>query len=106
MRNPAAQGAADANASEVKAWYEELFCSVIDTHTLGDGFPDLVVGIAGVTEVVEIKTAHGHLLESQIEFQRRWRGRHVVLVRDNGDVINHVQRVREEVSRRERWRRK
>lgn len=94
MRNPAAQGRPDANHAEIVRQYETLFCSVRDTHAVGGGFPDLVVGIAGVTELVEIKTTDGELLPSQVTFNRDWRGRRVRVVRSVQDVIDHVIEIR------------
>lgn len=98
-RNAAAKGLPDSNHIEIVEAYEELFCSVVDTHGQGGGFPDLVCGIAGVTCLVEIKTEAGQLEASQIRFQRDWRGSKVTVVRTRADVINHVQNVRERVSR-------
>jgi hypothetical protein len=99
MRRPAAQGRTDANHAQVRGWYEELYCSVVDTHRMGGGFPDLVVGIATTTELVEVKTEDGQQLPSQITFQKTWRGSKVVVVRTQADVINHVTNIRERVSR-------
>jgi|HubBroStandDraft_5_1064220.scaffolds.fasta_scaffold21057_5 hypothetical protein len=99
MRNPAAQGRPDSNHSEVVGWYEELYCSVVDTHELGGGMGDLLVGIAGVNDIVEVKTDGGQLLPSQVTFHRDWRGRKPIVIRTQADVINHVQQVRERVSR-------
>jgi len=100
VRQPASQGRADANQGEIKACYEELYCSVVDLHSIGGGCPDLVVGIGLITDLVEVKTDHGHILPSQTLFNETWRGRKVVIVRCKQDVIDHVQRVREESSRR------
>jgi hypothetical protein len=99
VRRPAAQGRPDRNHAEVKGWYEKLYCSVVDTHEVGGGFGDLVVGIAGHTDIVEVKTESGHLEPAQVTFHRDWRGSKVVIVRTQADVINHVQNVRERVSR-------
>jgi len=99
MRNPAAQGRPDANHADVQGWYEELFCSVVDLHEVGFGCPDFLIGCAGRSELVEVKTEHGSLEPSQIRFQRDWRGSKVQVVRTQGDVINHVQNIRERVSR-------
>jgi metal-dependent hydrolase (beta-lactamase superfamily II) len=100
VRNPAAQGRPDANHRKIVDWYEELYCSVVDTHELGFGFPDLVVGCAGRTELVEVKSDPGHLLDSQVLFARTWRGSKVVVVRTHADVINHVQNIRERAAGR------
>lgn len=99
MRNPAAQGRPDANHADVVKWYRELYVSVVDTHELGGGFGDLVVGFSGITDIVEIKTIDGELLPSQVTFHRDWRGRKPVLIRDQQDVIDHVQRVRTQQAR-------
>lgn len=87
--------AADANHSEVIGWYEELYCSVVDLHKCGGGVPDLLVGCAGRSELVEVKTEEGQLRPNQITFNRDWRGNKVVVVRTRADVINHVQNIRE-----------
>lgn len=94
VRHPAAQGAPDANHAQVVSWYQELFCSVVDLHGVGFGCPDLLVGLAGRSELVEVKTDEGQLLPSQKRFGRDWRGSKVVIVRTHQDVIDHVTRVR------------
>lgn len=93
-RNPAAQGRPDANHAEVRRWYEELFCSFVDSHGVGGGFGDAVIGIAGITDVIEIKTEAGELLPSQVTFRKSWRGSKVLTIRTRDDVIAHVLRVR------------
>ena len=90
----------DANQAEVIGWYEDLYCSVVDLHGVGFGCPDILVGFSGVNYLVEIKTQEGHLEASQNRFIRDWRGSKVVVVRTQEDVVRHVQRVRERVSRR------
>lgn len=96
MRNPAAQGRTDANHPEVRGWYEELYCSFVDTHSLGGGFGDAVIGCAGITSIIEIKTEHGQLEPAQVTFHRDWRGSKVVIVRTQADVINHVANIRQQ----------
>jgi hypothetical protein len=99
MRNPARQGRPDSNHAQVRAWYEALYCSVIDLHEVGHGCPDFLIGVAGRSELVEVKTEHGHLEASQIRFQDEWRGSKVQVVVTHADVINHVLNVSERVSR-------
>lgn len=97
MRNPAALGRPDANHAEVTRWYEELFCTVHDTHAVGGGFPDIVVKCptkrGPQVLLVEVKTADGTLRASQERFVREW-GSCVTVVRTREDVFAHVQRVR------------
>lgn len=95
MRNPAAQGRTDSNHTEIVRAYEEMFCSVVELHKVGFGCPDLMVGCAGRTELVEVKTEHGQLEPSQIRFQNDWRGSKVVIVRTAIDAQNHVLNIRE-----------
>lgn len=90
---------ADSNHREVKGWYEELFCSVVDIHHVGGGVPDLLIGCAGISELVEVKTEEGNLEPSQLTFQKTWRGPKVKIIRSQADVINHVTNIREKVSR-------
>lgn len=97
--NPGRFSQRDANHEEVKGWYEEMFCSVVDLHILGFGCPDFLIGCAGRSELVEVKTEHGQLEGSQVRFQRDWRGSKVKVVRTHEDCINHVQEIRERVSR-------
>lgn len=92
-RMPASKGAPDANHGEICDTYRALGCSVHDTWQLGFGFPDIVVGIAGVWALVEIKTEDGELSASQLRFQRDARAK-VEVVRTVGDVTEHVTRVR------------
>ena len=97
MRNPAAQGATDANHSDVTKWYEDLYCRVQDTHKVGGGFGDLVVRIptrrGGVVSIVEVKTTDGTLRPSQERFLAEWGASVVEVVCTREDVFAHVQRV-------------
>lgn len=90
LRNPAAQGRPDANHGEIVGWYEALYCSVLDLHSVGFGCSDVLIGCAGVNDLVEIKTEDGELEPSQVRFNRDWRGRRPIIVRTQDDVIKHV----------------
>lgn len=94
MRNPAAQGKPDANHAEIADMYRSLHCSVFETNRVGFGYPDLTVGIGGVTCLVEVKDGEGKLRASQLTFIRDWRGSKVEVVRTPDDVIAHVTRIR------------
>ena|ERR1700733_12210194 len=97
MRNPAAQGRADANQPDIIAAYESLYCKVQDTHKVGFGFPDIVVKVptkrGPVAALVEIKTIDGTLSEKQKRFIEEW-GSCVEVVQTREDVFAHVERVR------------
>lgn len=86
-------GRRDANHQEVKDTFLGLGCSVADTADVGGGFPDLVVGIAGVTTLVEVKTLDGSHTPEQERFYAEWRGSHYT-VRSRDQAIDLVQSVR------------
>ena len=94
----AAQGARDANHGQVATWYQELYCLAFDCHSLGGGFPDLLVGIptriGRVLALVEVKTADGRLKPSQETFIRQWGTGCIEIVQTREDVFRHVERVR------------
>jgi hypothetical protein len=89
----------DANHDELAAVYLSLGCSCEDASALGSGFPDAVVGCAGVTDLVEFKTEDGKLEPAQETFVARWRGSYVWLVRSQADVIAHVNHMRKRAKR-------
>jgi hypothetical protein len=80
----------DANHPGIQQAYIDMGCSVFDASKVGSGFPDLVVGIAGTTHLVEIKAPTGKLRKSQADFNDAWRGGKPVIVRSVEDVILHV----------------
>ena len=60
------------------------FTSVFSTHTIGKGFPDIVVGYRGVNYLFEIKdenktASQKKLTESEVKFHRGWMGQvHII----------------------------
>ena len=63
------------------------------------GTPDLLVGIFGVTELVEVKPAtnvkaRGQLRDTQVEWHERWKGRKPVTIRTMDDALALVARMR------------
>lgn len=94
MRYPAGKGKPDSNHDQVVAWYEQLGCSVHDTHMVGGGFPDIAVGSVGITDLVEIKTLDGVVKPNQVTFRDAWRGGRPRLIATHADVVAHVQELR------------
>lgn len=86
----------DGNHSTIAKAYTDAGCSVFDAHKVGQGFPDLVVGIAGRTYLVEVKNPAGRnrVEKSQTKFSAEWRGSKPVVVRSVADVAEHVSDVR------------
>lgn len=79
----------DKNHGEIKRAFEKLGCRVFDAYAVGKGFPDLVVQWSGVTMLVEVKTAHGKLTQSQKDSNLMAR-----LVRTSEDVAETVRVLR------------
>jgi hypothetical protein len=92
----------DANHDELAGVYVSMGCSCEDTSSLGVGFPDAIVGCAGVTDLVEFKSESGGLEPAQVTFHARWRGSKIWIVRSQAEVIAHVTDMRARVSKRGR----
>jgi len=89
----------DANQKEVVERFEAFGCSVLHLHTVGQGCPDLLVGISGVNVLVEIKDggkveSKQKLSDKQVEWHEEWRGRKVEVVKTIADVLELVNRIR------------
>jgi hypothetical protein len=89
----------DTNEPDIVKALKAAGCSV--TRLDGDGVPDLLVGLNGVTMLVEVKRPlgprggmhhHGHegsrgdLTADQVKWWDAWRGEMPVVVRTDADV--------------------
>lgn len=68
----------DANHRNLVRDLRSVGVSVLDTHTLGAGAPDLVVGYQGVNLLVEVKSRKGKQNPCQKDFGALWHGRYIV----------------------------
>jgi hypothetical protein len=89
----------DGNHAQLLNTFRELQLSVHDTHELGGGFGDCVVGVPGVNVLVEIKDdslppSKRDLTEDEHEFHRIWRGP-LVIVESIDHAIKVAKRMRE-----------
>ena len=69
----------DANHADVVTALRDAGASVIDTSRMGSGFPDLIIGYAGKTMLMEIKntqTSYGKrgLNDNQVRWRDAWLG--------------------------------
>lgn len=92
-------GTKDLNHDDIAETFEQLGCSVLHTHEVGGGFPDMVIGLVGITVLVEIKnpdTGYGKagLTKSQRRFGDLWRGGRVHVVMTKDQAIDLVRAVR------------
>lgn len=89
---------ADGNQPQIVKAFRQLGFSVAHTHTIGKGFPDIVVGRNGINTLVEIKDgdkvkSQKQLTADEKEFHENWRGT-IIIIESVEDVIkfskNHV----------------
>ncbi len=66
----------------------------MDLANVGGGVPDLLVGIGGLCDLVEIKSDKGRLLDTQVDFAQAWRGPLVRVIRTATEVDRHVAEMR------------
>ncbi len=84
----------DLTQKEVVATLRKMDCSVFHLHTVGQGCPDLLVGIDGKTYLVEVKKDDkAKFTEAQIKFMTEWRGAPVVRINSAQDAIAFVNSV-------------
>ena len=73
----------DANQKKIVSQLREIGCSVLHTHQLGKGAPDIIVGYKGKNYLIEIKDgdkplAQQKLTLDEIKFQAEWQGQYHV----------------------------
>ena len=77
----------DGNHAEIVAALRKAGASVLDCSKVGNGCPDLIVGMAGKTALIEIKnprTQYGRagLSRLQADWHSEWRGGTLAVVND------------------------
>jgi hypothetical protein len=63
---------------------------VIDTSAVGPevpGFPDMVIGQGGITDMVQAKTGNEPFTPAEATFHAEWRGRPIVVLRSTEEAI-------------------
>ena len=79
----------DANHGEIVYYLRQMGATVADTHEVGDGFPDIVVGFRGQTYLIEIKNPSGfnRLTTMERHWHHDWRGAPVLIVRSVDEAL-------------------
>lgn len=83
----------DSNQSPLVKALREIFgpdC-VLDLSAVGQGCPDLCIGVRGINLFMEVKTDKGKLTTDQIIFHREWPGQ-VVVVRTLEEALAAIER--------------
>jgi hypothetical protein len=78
---------ADGNQADIVAALKRIGASVADTHLVGSGFPDLVVGYRGATGLLELKLPGRDLEPHQRDWHAAWRGAPVLVARTVDEAI-------------------
>jgi len=83
----------DSNQTEIVNTFRQLGASVAITSAVGKGFPDLVVGYAGRTMLVEVKSrVKATHTPDQLAFQSTWKGNYFT-VRSREDAIALINQI-------------
>lgn len=91
----------DSNHAEIVAVLKAFGASVYDAAHAGRSFPDLVVGLGGVTFLVEIKAGEkARTTDGQQAFADTWRGSPVVFLRSKAETTEWATRTRHELHRK------
>ena len=84
----------DAIHSAVVDAFKDMGLSVYDAAHAGHDFPDLVIGWAGLTHLVELKTGNAPLTPGQKSFAAAWRGSPVVILRSVTEAVDWACSIR------------
>ena len=68
----------DLNQKEIVRGLRAIGYTVRHTHTIGKGFPDLVIGKSGYNMLVEVKQLGEKLTADEVEFFETWQGSVIV----------------------------
>jgi len=76
----------DAIHDDACKFLHDVGGSVFDSHEVGHGLGDALVGLAGETDILEFKTGDEPLTPAQQKFHATWRGRPPVVLRSMAAV--------------------
>lgn len=89
----------DRNQPEIVQAFRRLGCQVAHTHTVGHGFPDIVVAVDRYTLLVEIKdpeqpASKRKLTPDEQEFANRWTGdlRIVTTIEEVAEIVEQIRK--------------
>ncbi len=87
----------DDNQTIIVSAFRQFGASVFETHQIGGGFPDIVVGFRGKNYLIEIKdgekcASRCALTPAEIEFHATWHGR-VEIIKSVEEVTAFMRRV-------------
>ena len=98
----------DRNQGEIINAFEKMGCSVFDLSNVGGGLCDLLVGLAGINLLIEVKRPKGakirtqygvyggKLTPAQIDFFENWQGQKAIIT-TQAEAIQLVAAIRKRV---------
>lgn len=87
------KGRVDANHAEIMAAVRKIGCSAWSVASVGEGFPDICVGMNGYNLLLEVKIARGRMTTDETQFAASWRGQ-VATVRSADEAVEFVRALR------------
>ena len=72
----------DSNHGLIKLAFEQMGATTVDIFRLGSNVPDILVGVCGVDQMVEVKAEDGECTDGQLKFHNEWNGRSIRVVRN------------------------
>lgn len=82
----------DSNQAEIVRTLSAFGASVQSLAPVGDGVPDLLVGVRGVNFLIEVKGEKGRLNAVQEEWHTAWRGS-VLVLRSKDEAVAFMRSV-------------
>ena len=89
----------DANHAPIVNTFRQMGCTVFETDRVGEGFPDVVLGLLGASHLIEIKNpathyGRGGLNKTQSAFAASWRGSPVTVITSEDEAMAFVRDIR------------
>ncbi len=83
----------DANQADITHALRQCGALVQTTHTLGRGFPDLLIAYRGVLALIEVKTPRGTLTPDETQWHAKWQDAPVYIVRDVDEIPDLLNKI-------------
>lgn len=85
-----ARGRVDATQAAIAEALRRGGASVTSLANMGNGVPDLLVGIRGMTYLIECKSERGGLSPDQARWANTWTGGAAVVLRSAEDAVRFL----------------
>ena len=88
----------DANQKQIVELVRMLpGASITSTHTIGKGFPDLVIGYKGINYLIELKDgskpkSQKKLTPDEVEFHMKWNGQ-IAICENFEDILKILKNI-------------